>query len=225
MLNENMKKVFFVVAFCSFFSVFVFSPAYAIENPTGKVIETMNSAGYTYALIEKNDTKTWVAAPQMLLSVGDEVEFLAGMAMGSYTSKTLGRSFDDIIFSSGVVAIEKASISNGAEAVAEKVIVEKAAGPDAYTIAELYEKKADLVGKRVVVRGTVYKVSKFKGSTWIRIKDGSGSRKKGNHKLIVTSNEMATKSEVVTLAGILAADKNVGGLTFEVVVEQATLQP
>lgn len=199
--------------------------AFAADNPAGTVIETMNSGGYSYALIENHGVKTWVALPQMLLSVGDNVEFYAGMAMGEYVSNTLGRTFDDIIFSSGVVSIERADRAKEVKSTEAKIQIEKAQGSDAYTIAELYEKKGDLVGKRVVVRGKVYKVSKFMGSTWIRIKDGSGSRRRGNHKLIVTSSETAFKDDVVTLAGILAVDKNFSGLSFDVVVEQATILP
>lgn len=69
----------------------------------GKVVETMNSGGYTYINLENNGKKTWVAVPPMKVEVGQEVKLLPGMEMGKFTSSTLKRTFDSIIFSSGPV--------------------------------------------------------------------------------------------------------------------------
>jgi hypothetical protein len=70
---------------------------------SGKVVETMDSGGYTYALVEKSKTKTWVAVPKMKLKKGQEVSFQPGMEMENFKSKTLDRTFDKIIFSAGPV--------------------------------------------------------------------------------------------------------------------------
>lgn len=70
---------------------------------TGKVVETMNSGGYTYINLESNGKKTWVAVPPMKVEVGQEVKLSPGMEMGKFTSSTLKRTFDSIIFSSGPV--------------------------------------------------------------------------------------------------------------------------
>lgn len=69
----------------------------------GKVVETMDAGGYTYMCLEKEGKKGWVAVPVTQVKVGDEVEIQPGMSMGKFTSKTLNRTFDDIVFSSGVV--------------------------------------------------------------------------------------------------------------------------
>src|SRR5208337_909581 len=66
---------------------------------SGKVIETMTSGGYTYALIEKDGKKMWIASPAMNLTVGQEVSFMPGVDMGAFESRTLKRKFEDIIFS------------------------------------------------------------------------------------------------------------------------------
>lgn len=199
--------------------------AYGQDNLAGTVLETMNSGGYSYALIEKDNVKKWVAIPQAEIFVGDEVEFYSGVEMGQYSSKTLNRTFDNIIFSSGIVALVKAGqMPKAKDEVEETVEVEKAAGENAYSIAELYEQRKALAGQKVVVRGKVFKVSKFMGATWVRIKDGSGSRKKGNNKLVViTSQEDAVEGDVLTASGVLVVDKNVAGLSYEVVVEQGIL--
>lgn len=75
------------------------------EKPpvSGKVLETMSAAGYTYILLEKNDKTGWVAVPSAKVVVGQEVQVKPGLEMGLFESKSLKRSFDNIIFSPGLV--------------------------------------------------------------------------------------------------------------------------
>lgn len=75
------------------------------SEPTiaGKVKETMNSAGYTYVLLEKDGVQTWAALPETQVAVGQEITIYAGMEMKNFKSNTLNRTFDSIIFSSGIV--------------------------------------------------------------------------------------------------------------------------
>ena len=68
----------------------------------GKVLETMDSGGYTYALIEEKGEKLWVAAMQTTVKVGDTVEFPDSPPMINFQSKTLKRTFDKIIFAPGL---------------------------------------------------------------------------------------------------------------------------
>jgi hypothetical protein len=70
---------------------------------SGKVVETMDSGGYTYALLEKKGKKTWVAVPQMKITKGQNISFQPGMEMENFKSKTLNRTFEKIIFSAGPV--------------------------------------------------------------------------------------------------------------------------
>jgi hypothetical protein len=76
--------------------------AVASTDLTGKVIETMDSGGYTYAQIENNGKKTWVAVPRTKIEKGSTVTFLPGAPMMNFTSKSLGKTFDTIIFSTGL---------------------------------------------------------------------------------------------------------------------------
>ena len=69
---------------------------------SGKVVETMNSGGYTYVCLEHDGTKTWVAVPPAAVKVGQEVVCQPGMEMKNFTSKTLNRTFESIIFSGGI---------------------------------------------------------------------------------------------------------------------------
>jgi hypothetical protein len=75
------------------------------EKPfyAGKVVETMSSGGYTYICLENDGKKSWVAVPPTEVKLGDDIVVQPGMEMGKFTSKTLNRTFDNIIFSPGIV--------------------------------------------------------------------------------------------------------------------------
>ena len=71
---------------------------------TGKVVETMDGGGYTYICLEKDGKKTWAAVPVMKAKVGESLELLSGTEFRNFTSKTLNRTFESIIFSAGPVS-------------------------------------------------------------------------------------------------------------------------
>ena len=68
----------------------------------GKVIETMDSGGYTYVQVDENGQKLWVAVMQTKVKVGDTVEFPDSPPMVNFSSKTLKRTFEKIIFAPGL---------------------------------------------------------------------------------------------------------------------------
>nr|MBF0222474.1 DNA-binding protein [Desulfobulbaceae bacterium] len=223
-LGLKLKLVAYLL---SVLFVFVATTAFC-EDLSGNVVETMNSGGYTYIQLDKNGSRQWVAIPESLIRVGDEVIVSPGVSMGAYSSSTLGRSFDEIIFSAGIKEITKrvvgsGSIDESSEAKKEDLNIEKAPGDNAYRIEEIFAQKKALDGKNVTVRGKVVKISKYQGKTWLRIVDGTGSRKRGNHKLIVTSDHSLEKDEIVTVTGTVSADKSFGALAYEVVVEDAQI--
>ena len=80
------------------------APAAAPVPLSGKVVETANAGGYTYLCLEKDGKKTWVAVPTMEVKVGDELALAPGMVMSNFVSKSLDRTFDKIVFSSGPLA-------------------------------------------------------------------------------------------------------------------------
>ena len=69
---------------------------------TVMVEETMNSGGYTYARVKKDSKSFWIAAPQTELEKGDTISFYEQMMMEGFTSTTLNRTFDRILFVSAL---------------------------------------------------------------------------------------------------------------------------
>ena len=204
---------------------------------SGKVLETMNSGGYTYVRLEKKGKKTWVAIPEMKVSVGQQISLQSGMEMVNFTSKSLGRTFESIIFSGGPAsgapsagssekAGKKAAGSKTTAPPAKDVKVAKATGPDAYTIGEIYEKRTALHEKTAVVKGKVVKVSAgIMGKNWLHLQDGTGDPKQGTNDLVATSDEIASLGDVITVKGTVFKDKDFGaGYKYSVIMEKASIQ-
>lgn len=218
------------------------SAAQPAETLSGKVLQTMNSGGYTYVNIQKKDgDKIWVAIPESSAKVGSQMSFRGGMEMVNFKSKSLKRKFDKIIFADGVVSDPAAKGtatesgkdkgtspgSKGAAAVKDtKISVTKATGPNAATVQEAFTNSAKLNKKKVVIRGKVVKVSpQIMGKNWIHIQDGTGSQATGNHNLVCTSKDLVEVGDVVTMSGILAKDKDFGGgYKYASIVEEATFK-
>jgi hypothetical protein len=213
------------------------------KNIVGKVVETMDSSGYTYILLDSKGEKVWVAVPQMYVTVGEEMELEGGTQMGEFVSKPLNRTFDKIIFSggptekfneerkkkahSGVVTGEtKVQETKQEGKVVPNLKVEKAAGANAYTVAEIYKKRADLADKNIIVRGQVVKVSTgIMDRNWVHLEDGSGEAGKGNGKLVVTTKDRPALGDVVTASGVMHKNKDFGGgYKYDVILEDASLK-
>jgi hypothetical protein len=207
--------------------------SYAEDALTGKVIETMDSGGYTYAQIENNGKKTWVAVPASKVSKGQNISFAPGAEMLDFKSKTMNRTFDRIIFSSGIVEQSgkvndtKTAVSKkGAEPSSEKIKVGKAAGPNSYTVAEIYKNGVKLENKKIVVKGKVVKIaSGVMKKNWIHIQDGSGDAKAGNNDLVITSNDLSAVGDIVTASGTLHNNKDFGsGYKYSIIIEDASIK-
>ena len=205
---------------------------------SGKVVETMNAGGYTYVSFEKDGKKTWVAIPPTEVKVGQEVTFQPGAEMRNFTSKTLNRTFESIIFSGGLISqpgpaagnkpssSEHSSKTAAAPKSNEKIKVGKASGPDAYTVSEIHEKAAMLNEKTAVVKGKVVKVSQgIMGKNWIHLKDGTGDDANQTNKLIATSQDLPAVGDIVTMKGTIYKDKDFGaGYKYTVIMEKASIQ-
>ncbi len=79
----------------------------ANEGFAGKVLETMDAAGYTYVQIDTSGGPLWAALPQSVVKVGDEISIVPGMEMKDFHSNALDRTFPRIVFSPGIVGATK----------------------------------------------------------------------------------------------------------------------
>jgi hypothetical protein len=64
----------------------------------GKVLSTLDAPGYTYMELANTEKRFWIAAPTTRVKAGDRVRFEQSLVMKNFNSKTLNRTFDQIIF-------------------------------------------------------------------------------------------------------------------------------
>jgi hypothetical protein len=181
------------------------------------------------------------------------------MVMKDFTSKTLDRTFDAVVFSSGLAgentetapqppaeavndsfsaaikaettsskvapAMEVSGGSTGAIAPLEDISIKKTDAANGYTVEEIFTKTKELAGKKVQVHGKVVKFSPLiMGKNWIHLQDGTGNPMQNSHDLVVTSSETVEVGSIVTVEGVLAADKDFGaGYKYAAIVEDAAI--
>ena len=209
----------------------------------GKVKETMNSGGYTYILLQENSgDETWVAIPETPIEAGTEVMVKPGVPMNKFHSKTLNRTFDMIIFSSGIVGDSHGkkstsmSMSGSSHASLDKhkgrrmvpmvkdIVIENP--PEgAVTIASLYEDLDSVSGKAVTIKGKVVKVSpRIMGKNWIHLQDGSGSEEKLDYDITVTTMDLPDVGAVVVVKGTANTNRDFGaGYKYDIIIENASV--
>jgi hypothetical protein len=219
------------------------NPALAAPVPAGmvrgKVLETMDAAGYTYTLIEMENENRWVASQPVKVEVGDVVQTTQGMAMTAFHSKALNRTFDTVYFVQSLQNLSSASMPEGHPETAlpsghpsvaepeptqdmEIAVAQLEPGQD---IAWLHANKVSLAGQQVRIRGQVVKYNDgILGQNFIHIQDGSGSRASGDNDLTITSQDESAVGETIVVSGTVVLDKDFGaGYSFPVLLEDATI--
>ena len=70
----------------------------APDKLTGKVVETIDAAQYTYLKLQTASGEKWAAVPTVKAAVGTEVTIQGPMWMENFNSKTLNRTWPLIAF-------------------------------------------------------------------------------------------------------------------------------
>jgi len=166
------------------------------------------------------------------------IVFSAGLAEnpGPAVASTTAEKAQDDSFAAALQAEQKNSGAipptaqvTGGSAVAiaplQEISIAKAKGDNGYSVEEIFAKRKELAGKKVRIQGKVVKFNlNIMGKNWVHLQDGSGDPLHNSHDLVVTTGATPGMGEVVTMEGILAADKDFGaGYKYSAIVEQATL--
>ncbi|MCX5899561.1 MAG: hypothetical protein NTX06_02295 [Proteobacteria bacterium] len=219
-------------------------PAPVQKEFTGTVAETMNTAGYTYVLLDTGTEKVWFAGPACVVKAGDKLTVPAGLLKENFSSKTLNRTFDKIYFTEAIMAPEGAKVcsippaqATGVSSMPEDGVSHAAAPASAgvdfsgitkpaggKTVAEIFADRKELSGKMVTVRGKAVKYNAdIMGKNWVHVQDGTGAT--GAHDLTVTTLGTAKVGDTVLVQGAVALDKDFGyGYKYAVLIDNATLK-
>ncbi|MDX2505854.1 MAG: DNA-binding protein [Gammaproteobacteria bacterium] len=196
----------------------------------GKVTDTVDVSGYTYAEIDDGEKKVWAAGPVTPLKKGDIIEFSTKMPMKNFHSTSMQRDFPIIYFVSRFISNKETPTTEGAEtasphskikqqSIAQPVkAINKVAGGN--TIAEIYSNKQDFSGKTIRVRGQVTKfTARIMGKNWLHIRDSSTL-----DDLTVTTNDTVAVDDIVLIEGKLGLDKDFSyGYVYPVILEDARI--
>lgn len=211
------------------------SPAQQARDPhataapssiAGSVLETMNSGGYTYVLIDTGTHKLWVAGPQTSAKLGAAVSASGLMSMRDFESKTLERTFDVIYFAAQITTSDLSASHAGAPSSGEPSVqlsADIAPAQGGQTVQDIFQKRDQLVGQEVLIRAEVVKFNAdIMQTNWIHIQDGTGS--KGTNDLTVTTTATLAVGDQVLVRGVLIADKDFGyGYKYDLIIEDATV--
>jgi len=78
-------------------------PQVAVNQNAGTVLSAENAAGYTYVEVQTDaGDSVWLAAPLTSLVQGDQIVWQGASLMRGFTSKTLARTFPEILFVNAV---------------------------------------------------------------------------------------------------------------------------
>jgi hypothetical protein len=246
-----MRKLLVVIALmgCAGVAFAADAPAPAHAQPeiatlSGKVLEVKDVDSYTYMRLQTKDGETWAAVNKTPVKVGESVTIYDPAVMANFTSKTLNKTFDQIVFGSMPIPAPAAPAASAAPAPTDmaamhagmaknaaagadvaNVKVAKAKGADARTVAEVATQGATLKGKTVAVHGQVVKFTpEVMGKNWVHLRDGSGSAKDGSNDILVTTKDETKIGDVVLAKGTVQTDRNFGsGYSYKVLVEDAKL--
>jgi hypothetical protein len=78
-------------------------PHAEILSQTGKVLSTIDVPSYTYLEVSQGKKTLWLATSTVKVKKGDVVRFGNGMVMNNFHSKTLKRTFPQVVFVNRVV--------------------------------------------------------------------------------------------------------------------------
>lgn len=186
-----------------------------------KVLESLNSGGYTYIKVQDANERYWIAMTQRKVRVGEHIKYNEQGWMRNFHSKTLNRTFEKLLFASD------ASAAPLSQKVAQKpdVMDSKYRLSNTITIAELFAHRDQYAGKTVRVRGVVTKSSmQIMKRNWVHLQDGSSY--KGEDDLVfTTTSDTPAVGDVVIAEGNVTLDKDFGyGYFYPVIVEKSSFK-
>ena len=213
----------------------------------GKVLEIQGVMGYKYLKIDENGTQQWVAIANAPVAVGDMIGYDKRTVMHNFESKSLGKTFKEIIFASNVYLPKKEekpksmkemlglntqdphkSMGSGMSSMEEdKKPVKPFVKKDVYSIEEVHMWRKSLEGQTISVKATVYKVSpQIMKLDWVHLGDGTGNEKERTNDLVFTTDSSNVKNgDKVIAKGKVIVNKDFGyGYFYKVLIQDATFE-
>lgn len=194
-----------------------------------KVTQKREAMGYHYLKVRGSGKEEWIAVTPTPVKVGDHIGYERKMVIHDFKSKTLHKRFQTIVFVDRLYLPEKKThltslkSAHSQPSLATGNFVEK----PFYTVEEVHRFADRLKGKRIKVKGKVYKVARdIMRRDWVHIGDGTGEEATLTDDLVFTATDASIKAgDRVVAEGTLATDKDFGfGYRYRVLAEDATFR-
>jgi len=186
---------------------------------TGVIQEKLSSGGYTYMKVQEGKNNYWIAMTQRDVKVGDTISYTEQGWMKNFHSKTLNRTFENILFAGNAESkvkrplIEERKSSKMTSDYAQEGVI---------SIAELFANRDKYVGKIITIKGKVTKTSNaIMKLNWLHINDGSNFQNMDD--LVFTSTQTLPKTgEIIYAKGLVVKDKDFGyGYFYPLIIQEA----
>jgi len=195
---------------------------------SGQVLETRDAEPYTYLRLKTDQGEQWAVVDKAAVKKGASASVEVVMVVDNFESKALRKTFSSIIF--GNLAGAAPGATNPHAGLANiagmgPLKLAKATGANAYTVAEIIGQASQLNNQPVRLSGKVVKVNlDIMGKNWLHLQDGSGNAAHATHDLLVTTTGLAKLGDVVTAAGTVHTNVDLGmGYSYKVLIDNATL--
>ncbi len=207
-----------------------------LKNEKGKaemryatVTEKHEAMGYYYLKVRNDKSEEWIAVTPSPVKVGDTVGYERKMVIRDFKSKALHRTFKTIVFVDRLYLPEKKARLTSLKSVLSQTspATDRFVKKPFYTVEEVHRFAKHLAGKRIKVKGSVYKVARdIMHRDWVHIGDGTGDETALTDDLVFTAKKTTIKAgDRVVAEGTLATDKDFGfGYRYRVLAEHATFK-
>lgn len=192
----------------------------------GVVLERLDAGVYSYLHIQDASKKYWIAVNKVELPDGAQVRFKEELRAKNFDSKALNRSFDEIIFASGLEYRTQLAASSQLAFISQIVAASPYKQKDTMSIKQAFDERAKLAGNSITIRAKVVKISKnILDRNWIHMQDGTAIDGSVG-RIVFTSKESDIQvGDILRATGIVAVDKDFGsGYVYKMIVEQAEFQ-
>ncbi len=204
----------------------------------GKILEIKKVMGYDYLRVNEDGVERWVAIAQTAVHIGEIIGYDKTTVMHDFKSKTLGKTFKEIIFvndlylpkeSSQHLTMKSALLSSPAKPqIVQEVRVNKDfVKKPFYTVQEVHDFAKELANQTISVKATVLKVSRqIMKRDWIHLKDATGEEVTNTNDFVVTAENTSVKEgDIVVATGKISINKDFGyGYFYPVIMESATFK-
>jgi hypothetical protein len=191
------------------------------------VLDTLQSARYTYLRVSENDKEFWLATLEGNYSINTAYSFDQGIYKTDYYSTEFNRNFDEIYLVSKLIPIHSNSVVKSATTPKAQSNIKQRHNLVDYevegsiSIEELIKNAAALENQSVQITAKVTKVNaNIMDRQWLHLQDGS----RDDFDLVATSQAIVPVGHVVTLKATLKRKLDFGaGYSYDLILVNADL--